>query len=236
MIPAPCPHPLAEIIASLGLPPTDGPVARQRPNFPPPKPTEDDMAKRREELLEYLPAAFRHLSLKGAELAQYVAGGQRTVNLARRAFAEAAKRTPAAPLGHVVLRGTSGSGKTAIATAWAADCIRAGRDVLFVPMVDIDCLRSMSNGGTCPWEDLARTARLVVLDDLGAELKGAEPKSFTAAERRGPTNKVLQGRCHRGLRHVVTTAHNVDSIALNYDDGIARRVYSGAVTVELPEQ
>lgn len=233
------PHPLAELIATLPIAqPTVAvgavPPTGRRPGYAPSPPDAQDQAALRATLLEYLPAPFRNLSLRGNELASYVVGGQRAVEACRRAFAEAAKRSKRASLGHVVLRGSSGSGKTAVASAWLADCIRANREGLaFCAAIDLDRQRTMSTGRELAWEEIATRTRLVVLDDLGAELKGASEQSGLAAQRRDATMRVVHARYNRGLRHIVTTAHDQDALVRLYDDGFARRIYGGAITVEL---
>ncbi len=81
------------------------------------------------------------------------------------------------------------------------------------------------------WYELALSAGLLVLDDLGAELAGAPAGGGLAAQRIEVVSRLVCERHDRSRGHVVTTAHDREQIAEMYGDGVARRIFEGAAVV-----
>ena len=129
-----------------------------------------------------------------------------------------------------VITGPAGTGKTTLACAWLRAHLERdpGARIRFV--VAADLLRECEN----PTE-LAVSADVLVLDDLGAELAGAPARSGLAAQRIGPASRVICERFDRGRTTVVTTGLSREQVQAIYDDRTARRLYEGAVLVELGE-
>lgn len=218
-------RPLAAI-----MPPFQTPK-RPEPHPPPLRAVEPP---RRASLLSWLPTPFRELSLLDASLGPFVAGGLRRLDAIRAAFSEAETKAARARLGHVVIVGPAGAGKTAVASAWLGDRIREGAmRAWFVPTVEIDEMRVSSAAKLTPWSEYAERADRLVLDDMGAELAGAPAAGGIAAQRIETTGLVLARRHRAGLSHVVTTPHDRDALGRIYGDGIARRVYQGAAVIQL---
>ncbi len=138
----------------------------------------------------------------------------------------------------VVLIGRAGCGKTSLAVALA----RAVLDAAIEPGCSVEAWRRAQGLRFVPAYDLARAnaqhglgegqppivlsalgASLLVLDDLGAE----PPKLLNS-----PVPDVIYQRHARPeLQTVVTTGFSEEAIAERYGDGIARRLFEGAVVV-----
>ena len=129
----------------------------------------------------------------------------------------------------VVIIGAAGRGKTSLAVAHLADRIEAGVErARFIPARQLLADRHV---GGVSWEALALSARLLVLDDLGAELTGAPAGGGLAAQRIEVVSRLLADRHDLDLGHVITTAHERPSIVALYGDGVARRVFDDATVI-----
>ena len=101
------------------------------------------------------------------------AGAMEQASSTRSAYAvETAEAYAANPEGWLMVLGPGGSGKTRLAAAVAAECIRRGRVVFFISVADLlDHLRSAyAPTSDLPYDELfdrVRNVPLLVLDDLG---------------------------------------------------------------------
>lgn len=164
---------------------------------------------------------------------------QARVQLASSSLADV-RRALAARVGsaeRVVIVGGAGKGKTSLAAANLAERIKQGADQpRFVAARNLLAARSYpgTNGiepKSVPWAALATAATQLVLDDLGAELTGAPAGGGLAAQRIEVVCRVLADRHDLDLGHVITTAHEREKIAAWYGDGVARRVFEGALVI-----
>jgi hypothetical protein len=130
--------------------------------------------------------------------------------------------------------GTAGSGKTTVAVAWLRAELEADPSarVRFIPTADLLRPEVGEEGGPHPLA-LALSADVLVLDDLGAELEGAQERTGLLAQRIGPASRVIAERYEKGRRTVVTTGENRDRIALLYGDRVARRMFEAAAVIRL---
>jgi hypothetical protein len=130
--------------------------------------------------------------------------------------------------------GAAGSGKTTLAVAWLRGELERdpGARVRFVSSADLLRPEVGEEGGPHPLA-LALSADVLVLDDLGAELEGAQRGSGLLAQRVGPASRVVAERYERGRRTVVTTGFEPTEIAGLYGDRVARRVFEAAAVVRL---
>jgi len=162
-----------------------------------------------------IPAWFRWARLDAPELRRRVARAQ--------AIPEAEAALGAHGL---LIAGPSGSGKTSLACALlrAWDARHPGRQGLFTTAWDLGGARAQHalGAGEAPAVERAKSADLLVLDDLGSERDAAS----------SAVPDVIFARAQAGLPMWVTTWMSPQAIAQRYGDGIARRLYeAGLVTV-----
>lgn len=137
------------------------------------------------------------------------------------------------------LVGPAGAGKTTLAACWAWRHLAIGTDrVRWFSAPEL--LANAPRESTAAWggtavhpHDLAVSAGALVLDDLGAELEGAQPGSGLLAQRIGACSRVIGERYDRQRPTLVTTALEVDDVARLYGDRVARRVFEAATVVRL---
>jgi len=152
-------------------------------------------------------------------------------------------------LTRVVLVGPAGAGKSTLAAAHLRACAehdlerrvrfleagRLGEQTIRVEGLDGPAVHV----SPVEW---ALAADVLALDDLGAELEGAQPGSGLLAQRIGPACKVIVKRFLRGRPTVITTGIGVDTkstrelqgaIASLYGDRVARRMLEGAAVIRL---
>ena len=118
---------------------------------------------------------------------------------------EAARQFAANPCGWLVLSGSSGSGKTHLAVAVAAERLSAGEPVFFVTAADLlDHLRtSFSPDSQLTYDrffDQVKSAPLLILDDLAARA--------TTPWAQEKLDQLLNHRYQRELPTVITTETN----------------------------
>jgi hypothetical protein len=137
-----------------------------------------------------------------------------------------------------VVLGPAGAGKTTLAAAYARNAIEAGCDRVrwfhALQLAD-NAPREGRTPGARPVTpaELASTAGVLVLDDLGAELEGAQPKSGLLAQRVGPCSRIIAARFDSQRPTLVTTGFEPAFLGELYGDGIARRLFEGATIVRL---
>ena len=172
---------------------------------------------RRDEPLDNptIPGWFRWARLDAPELRQRVARAQ--------AIAEGEAALGAHGL---LIAGPSGSGKTSLACALlrAWDARNPGRHGMFTTAWSLGAARAQHalGAGEAPEVHRAKSADLLVLDDLGSERDAAS----------NAVPDVIFARAQAGLPMWVTTWMTSQAIAQRYGDGIARRLYeAGLVTV-----
>ncbi len=139
--------------------------------------------------------------------------------------------------GRAVIFGPAGKGKSTIAAAWLLEEIRRGVERAWWVCADQleDDTVEEDKGGPLP-RDMAITGDSVVIDDLGAELAGAAVGSGMIAVRLAAAAKVIPARARRNFgRLIITTPHDEDHMRSFYGDGIARRVYEGALKIPMME-
>lgn len=140
--------------------------------------------------------------------------------------------------GRAVLHGIHGSGKSSIAAAWLREQIECGVESAWWVAADdlgLDTVRDDSDGGPIP-RDLARRGEVVVLDDLGGETSGALLNTGLMAQRVDAAVKVIAARHARNAgRIVITSNYNETELSAMYTPRIARRVFEGAVVIDLSE-
>lgn len=152
-------------------------------------------------------------------------------------------------LPRVVLVGPAGAGKSTLAAAHMRasaeqdfgrrvrflEAGRLGEETIRVEPVD----RPAVKVSPVEW---ALSADLLVLDDLGAELEGAQPGSGLLAQRIGPANKVIVERFAKRRPTVITTGIGVktkntdelrEAVSTLYGDRVARRMFEGAAVIRL---
>jgi hypothetical protein len=178
----------------------EGPTAPREPESPRDNPT--------------LPPAFRWATLAAPELRRRVA------REGAIAEAEAHLRSPG-----LVLEGPSGSGKTSLACAllraWEARHPR--RRAIFAPAWKLGVARAQHGlgQGEAPEVELALTAGLCVIDDLGSERNTAM----------NAVPDVLFARALEGRPTWVTTWMTPEAVTQRYGDGIARRLFEAGRAV-----
>lgn len=131
-----------------------------------------------------------------------------------------------------IIVGPSGAGKTTLAIAFLRAAIVEGIETArFVLAIDLD---DTDEGRAIYYRALH--AKVLVIDDVGAETHGAQPKSGLAAQRIKFVDNLVTHRFQRRLRTVITTGSPRWRIQQFYGPGIARRMFNGAAVVEVGEQ
>ncbi len=183
--------------------------------------------------LRSIPATYRDVRWENLLDLKRHDGEARVSLLERTEPAIAAMRARIEGSKRVVLMGPSTAGKTTVALAFlrAAVEARPATWARFIPTAAL-AREETPDGGPTPYE-LARSAELLVLDDLGDELKGAAPGSGLLAQRIGPTADLIVERFDRQGQFVVTTGLDRKAIGALYGDRIYRRIFEGAVVIRL---
>ncbi len=175
------------------------------------------------------------------------AGAMEQASSTRSAYAvETAEAYAANPEGWLMVLGPGGSGKTRLAAAVAAECIRRGRVVFFISVADLlDHLRSAyAPSSALPYDELfdrVRNVPLLVLDDLGYQ--SATP---WAQEK---LSQLLGHRYHSRMPTVLTISAPLETMDDRLrprlqDPSLVRAVEMGSIsaktsssldTLDLPE-
>ena len=139
--------------------------------------------------------------------------------------------------GRVVLCGEPGGGKSTIAGAWLrGEIMRGVASAWWVAADDLEREEAVDdNGEQVPLpRDLLRMGESVVLDDLGSEIGSAGVGTGLAAQRSLATMKLLAARhTHNRGRLVITTNFTEAQIAEFYLRRIHRRIFEGAIFIDL---
>lgn len=188
-----------------------------------------------------LPEMHRDVTPANALALRNHAGGPRVVGCPPqrlRALLEAWNRH-----GRVLLVGPAGCGKSTVAAALLRASVERDLETRARFVEASDLARGTAPDGGPTALEYALGADVVVLDDLGAELEGAQPNTGLLAQRVGPASRVIADRFARGRPLVVTTGigHETRTLAdlkavlvSFYGDRIARRlVEEPAVVVRL---
>lgn len=182
-----------------------------------------------------VPEKFRGITLdtlagllgpNGAPALGGVVGANGAVLHGAEAVAELRDRTAGAL--RVVLIGETHAGKTVAACAILQEAAAQGAErPRFVRESDLRDPEVFA---------LARSADVLVLDNLGWALDGAPGESALAAQKRGPTCDLLDRlstRRRNSFRLIVTTWLDEKSMARAYTGGVVPRVYEGAELVKI---
>ncbi len=149
-----------------------------------------------------------------------------------RAARDLVERFPLERTPNVVLVGQAGSGKTTLAIAMARLWIAKHRkSVCFVSALELVAARSgyPLGAGEAPIIREAKRARVLILDDLGQEKQ----------DRDGVVTELIFARDGSVGPTWVTTGVGVDraaaeaSVKAQYGDGVARRLFEGAIVFDL---
>lgn len=135
----------------------------------------------------------------------------------------------------VVLLGPAGSGKSTLAAAHLRAQVERRPEDRIRYVAAASLAKPGGPGRPSPLE-LALSAEVLVLDDVGAELEGAQAGSGLAAQRIGPVSQVIAARFERSRWTLVTTGLERDAITALYGDRVARRMFEGAGLVRLGAQ
>lgn len=123
----------------------------------------------------------------------------------------------------LMLVGSVGTGKTHAGYAVTNEAVSRG--VLTVAVQVPDLLASMRPGGDSTVAARARTAELLLLDDLGTE----KPSEWTAEQ----LTALLDARVREGRRTIVTTNSDYATLAARLGERTMSRLTGGAVVVKL---
>lgn len=139
-----------------------------------------------------------------------------------------AKAQAAATAPSVVILGSAGTGKTSLACALlrltAETSATRGRFVSAFALAKARQEHPLGNG-EAPVIDRALKAKLLLLDELGAEFA-----HNTAVQ------EVIHERHADELPTIYTSGFDSDELAKRYGDGIARRIFEGATVIRLGER
>jgi len=163
-------------------------------------------------MLRNVPARYAWATLEAPELASRVANP--TATMVARASLRAAR---------VVLLGGAGAGKTSLACAMLhaiaqttrGACVFAGAYWVAKARAEMPLGR-----GEAPIIDDAIAARCLLLDDLGLE-----------QARSTGVEEVIYERHAAGRQTIVTSGFSGKELAARYGDGIARRIFGGALVL-----
>lgn len=131
----------------------------------------------------------------------------------------------------VILLGPAGGGKSTLAAAHVRDALDGG----VVNARFFSARTLIDKPGGDPLEELIRTSanRATVIDDLGTEFHGAPAGSGLAAQRIVVIDNALRDRHERKLGYVITTEYDQPRIEHFYGDGLARRIFEGALIIPI---
>lgn len=145
------------------------------------------------------------------------------------------------PYGRAVICGAAGNGKSVIAAAWARGHLEEGVErVCFAQVRHLEDWRPVDpvahpERDPITMAEYATLADRVVIDDLGDELHGALKDSGVAAMRLPAARTLIADRFEARRGFVVTTGHKKPKIEQLYADGTARRVFEGALVIDLDD-
>lgn len=211
---------LAEIIRTHPMPPPRTPVPCPACKTP----TADGEACRTcrearwrqdalQKRLHVIPPRYRWADLKDALMGQRV-----------RAWGPLRAALAGAPGRSLVLWGPAGAGKTSVMAAMVRAEVEADRDVCWVAARDLATTRAQNGlGEESALESRAKRCRLLALDDLGNDRR----------TQLSAIDDVLLERHDQELRTWVTTALGPAEVTARYGAGIARRVFEGALVIEV---
>jgi DNA replication protein DnaC len=174
-----------------------------------------ERAEREAKRLSAIPASFHWAKLDAPELAQRVPAA--CIQRAHNALTTGV-------IGRVVLVGPAGCGKTSLGCAMIRDRLDAKRDVHVGLAWRLAGARARHPLGVAEAPEVERAigTGLLLLDDMGSE-------------RNVPSNAVpdvVFERHAEGRPTWVTTWMTPEQMATRYGDGIARRVFEGAVVID----
>jgi DNA replication protein DnaC len=129
----------------------------------------------------------------------------------------------------IILLGPAGGGKSSLAAAH----VRAALDDKIVNARFFSARALVDKPGGDPLEELiCRSAnRATVIDDLGTEFHGAPAGGGLAAQRIVVIDNALRDRHERKLGYIITTEYDRPRIEHFYGDGLARRIFEGAIII-----
>lgn len=131
-----------------------------------------------------------------------------------------------------IIVGPTGSGKTSLVFAFLRQALEEGVETA-------RCVRAIlleeTDAGMAVYERVLN-ARKLVIDDVGAELHGAPEKSGLASQRIRLVDNLVSIRFERKLQTVITTEHPRWSITKFYGPAIARRMFTGALLIEVGQE
>jgi DNA replication protein DnaC len=143
----------------------------------------------------------------------------------RIAIGEAERAVAAQGMNAIVLVGPAGCGKTALGCAMLRRSAKLhGRRGAYTSVFELRAAEREHRLGYGAAPELleAETAPVLFLDELGCEV------GQVAA-----VDDVIRARHDRARPTIFATPHGQDEIAGRYGDGIARRVFEGAVVINL---
>jgi DNA replication protein DnaC len=131
----------------------------------------------------------------------------------------------------LVLRGLTGSGKTSLATAIARRSIDGGREGTY--WIDCEDLSpdAPNQSKAAKLHNNALRGRLVILDDVGADLCNAPENGGIASIRSERVRRIIRHRYKHELRTVITTKYDDDKLKAWYGDDTLRRFDSESALV-----
>lgn len=139
-----------------------------------------------------------------------------------------AKAQAAVSAPSVVILGSAGTGKTSLACALlratAESRSTRGRFASAFALAKARQEHPLGNG-EAPAIEKALSAKLLLLDELGAEFS-----------RNTAVQEVIHERHAEELPTIYTSGFDADELAKRYGDGIARRIFEGATVIRLGER
>lgn len=126
---------------------------------------------------------------------------------------------------NIVLRGAAGCGKTSVLAALVRAELEVGRlGVRWVAARDLATTRAQHDlGEVSSLESMAMSCRVLALDDLGNDRR----------TQLSAVDDVILERHDRELVTWTTTALSPDELTARYGAGVARRIYEGALVLDL---
>lgn len=190
-------------------------------------------ARRLGRWLTTIPAMYRDASWDALPTLTRDDGARRVTLSTGKTFAEL--RGALAGARRVVLLGPAGSGKSTIAQCllrerWERAPELRHRFIIAPTLREPE--RRADDRRPHPL-DLALSADVLVLDELGAEIEGAQPGSGLLAQRVGPGSSAVGLRFDLGKPTIITTGLDRAAMTALYGDRVARRAFEGAVVIRL---